>query len=76
MRQVGGSLGIAVLGAVVATQIRPGPPNPEDFVRGYHHALYVAAAIAFSGAILAVTTVRKYRHAVEEPERRPVEAAA
>jgi EmrB/QacA subfamily drug resistance transporter len=65
-RQVGGSLGVAVMGAVIATQVsrpRTDPAFVGEFVRGYHHALYVAAAIAFSGAVVAVATVRKMRHA-------------
>jgi EmrB/QacA subfamily drug resistance transporter len=63
MRQVGGSLGIAVMGAVVATAIHPGLGNPrEQFVTGYHHALYVGAAISLAGAIVAVLTVRRVEH--------------
>jgi predicted MFS family arabinose efflux permease len=63
MRQVGGSLGIAVMGAVVATQIHSGTGNPRDeFVTGYHHALYVGAAICLAGAALAVLTVRQVQH--------------
>jgi hypothetical protein len=62
MRQVGGSLGIAVMGAVVATQIHAGTGNPRDeFVTGYHHALYVGAAISLVGAFLAVATIRHVR---------------
>jgi predicted MFS family arabinose efflux permease len=66
MRQVGGSLGIAIMGAIVASyaHVSPGrPPVPEDFVIGFQHALQVAAAIAFIAAIVAVLTVRRYRHA-------------
>jgi EmrB/QacA subfamily drug resistance transporter len=65
MRQVGGSLGIAVLGAVVATQVTtnvPGPQFAEEFTRGYHDALYVAAAITFGAAIIAVSLVRQVAH--------------
>jgi EmrB/QacA subfamily drug resistance transporter len=65
MRQVGGSLGIAILGAVVATQVHtqiPGPRFAEEFTRGYHDALYVAAAITLSAAVIAVTFVRKVAH--------------
>ena len=72
-RQVGGSLGIAIMGAVVASQIdaRVGTPAYRaQFVDGYHLGLYVAAAIAFSGALVAMALVRKVRH-VE-----PAEAAA
>jgi EmrB/QacA subfamily drug resistance transporter len=69
MRQVGGSLGIAVMGAIVASQVHalPGTPGAEEgFIRGFQHALLVASLIALAGAFLAVATVRKYRHA-EEP---------
>jgi EmrB/QacA subfamily drug resistance transporter len=65
-RQVGGSLGIAIMGAVVASEIHVGAGSPlfaQDFVRGYHHGLYVAAAIAFFGALVATATVRKVPHA-------------
>jgi EmrB/QacA subfamily drug resistance transporter len=72
MRQVGGSLGIAVMGALVATAVSVTPLNPafaQQFVEGYHRALHVGAAITLVGAIIAVTTVRKVRHA--EPSRAP-----
>jgi EmrB/QacA subfamily drug resistance transporter len=65
MRQVGGSLGIAVMGAVVATQVTtdiPGPRYAEEFTKGYHDALYVGAAITVGAAIIAVTMVRKVVH--------------
>src|ERR671937_728681 len=63
MRQGGGSPGVAVMGAVVATQIHSGTGNPRDeFVTGYHHALYVGAAICLAGAALAVLTVRQVQH--------------
>jgi EmrB/QacA subfamily drug resistance transporter len=64
-RQVGGSLGIAVMGAVVASQIHVGRQSPafvDQFVSGYHRALYVAAVIALAGAAVAVATVRKLVH--------------
>jgi EmrB/QacA subfamily drug resistance transporter len=67
-RQVGGSLGIAVMGAIVAASVTGVPGTPEaleGFVTGYQHALQVAAAIALAGAVLSVATIRKYRH---EPE--------
>jgi EmrB/QacA subfamily drug resistance transporter len=69
MRQVGGALGIAVMGAIIAAYATGVPGTSEateGFVTGYQHALQVAAAIALVGAILSVATVRKYRH-VEEP---------
>jgi EmrB/QacA subfamily drug resistance transporter len=64
-RQVGGSLGIALMGALVASQIEAAPGSPfyaDQFVDGYHLALYVAAVIALVGAAVAVATVRQYRH--------------
>jgi EmrB/QacA subfamily drug resistance transporter len=72
-RQVGGSLGIAIMGAVVASQVHVPPLSPafaDQFVTGYHHALYTAAGIAFAGALIAVATVRKvvYREPAAVPE--------
>jgi len=72
MRQVGGSLGIALMGAIVASSVSvlPGnPAYPDQFVQGYHNALHVAAAIAIVGAVVAVATVRKVQH--PEPEAQP-----
>ena len=66
MRQVGGSLGIAVMGAIVASQVDGVPGTPQaaaGFVTGFQHALVVASLIALAGAFLSVATVRKYRHA-------------
>ena len=66
MRQVGGSLGIAVMGAIVASQVDAPPGTPQGaagFVTGFQHALVVASLIALAGAVLSVATVRKYRHA-------------
>jgi EmrB/QacA subfamily drug resistance transporter len=70
-RQVGGALGIAVMGAIIAQAVRVPPGTPESipqFVTGYQHALTVAALIALAGAVLSVATVRKYRHAEAIPE--------
>jgi EmrB/QacA subfamily drug resistance transporter len=74
MRQVGGSLGIAVLGAVVATQISVkigNPLYPEQFVSGYHHALYVGAGITLGAAVIAFSLVRRVRHAEPAARREP-----
>ncbi|MER3408865.1 MAG: MFS transporter, partial [Thermoleophilia bacterium] len=46
-RQVGGALGIAVMGAVFASYVHVGPGDPEfpvQFVSGLHRAMLVAAA--------------------------------
>jgi EmrB/QacA subfamily drug resistance transporter len=70
MRQVGGSLGIALMGAIVASSLSVTPRDPQypaQFVEGYQNALHVAAAIAIVGAVVAVATVRKYRHPEAQP---------
>jgi EmrB/QacA subfamily drug resistance transporter len=69
MRQVGGSLGIAIMGALLATTVHVAPFNPlyaQQFVPGYHRALHVGAAILLVGAFVAAATIRKVQHA-EEP---------
>jgi EmrB/QacA subfamily drug resistance transporter len=71
MRQVGGSLGIAIMGALVATTVSVKPFDPRyatQFVPGYHRALHVGAVILLFGAVIAVATIRKVQHA-EEPSR-------
>jgi EmrB/QacA subfamily drug resistance transporter len=63
MRQVGGSLGIAIMGTLVASVVSVNlfdPRYPTQFTAGYHRALHVGAAILLAGAIVAVTTVRKH----------------
>ena len=70
MRQVGGSLGIALMGAIVAASISVEETDPRiaaQFIEGYHNALHVAAAIAIVGAVVAVLTVRKEHHPQHEP---------
>jgi MFS family permease len=60
-RQVGGSLGIALIGAIVASHIHAAPRSPlgrQEFVDGLHAALLVSAAITFLGAVVAITLVR------------------
>ena len=60
-RQLGGSLGIALMGAILASYVTAPPRSPlgaQQFVDGLHAALLVAAAITFAAAILAVALVR------------------
>jgi len=62
MRQVGGSLGIAVMGAIVAASVTVAPgtgghPTPTSFLDGFHHALVTAAVISVAGAVLAALTL-------------------
>ena len=75
MRQVGGSLGIALMGAIVVSYVSAPARSPQalpQFVDGLQHALLVAAAIAIVAAIVAVSLVRQVRHA---PETTLAEAA-
>jgi len=78
MRQVGGSLGVAIMGTLVASQITTSaldPRFPSQFVSGYHNALHVGALLVFSGAIVAALTINVKPHphpgaqAVERPAR-------
>jgi MFS transporter, DHA2 family, multidrug resistance protein len=78
MRQVGGSLGIAVMGAIVASYVHSPLTDPRalgEFVQGFQRALLVAAGIAFTAAVVAVVTLRKPVHA-EEPAQLVTELAA
>ena len=59
-RQVGGSVGIALMGAIVAHRAG-GRRTPEAFVDGFSTALEVASLIALAGAVLAIVTVRATR---------------
>ncbi|HZT53913.1 MAG TPA: MFS transporter, partial [Gaiellaceae bacterium] len=66
-RQVGGSLGIALIGAILASYLhhRPGTPAAaQDYVNGLHAALAVSAGISLAAALVAVLTIRT-RPAVE-----------
>jgi EmrB/QacA subfamily drug resistance transporter len=59
MRQVGGSLGIAIMGAIVAASASPGGRNPAGYVTGLHHALETGAALTLLGALVAALTLGK-----------------
>jgi EmrB/QacA subfamily drug resistance transporter len=65
MRQVGGSLGIAIMGTLVATKVTVSPPDPRylhQFVEGYHLALHVGALMLVAGSVVALLTIRAARH--------------
>jgi EmrB/QacA subfamily drug resistance transporter len=69
-RQVGGSLGIAVMGAIVASYVHVKPPDPrvkDEFVQGFHHAVLLGAGFALLAAVIAVTFVRKIPHHEGQP---------
>jgi EmrB/QacA subfamily drug resistance transporter len=63
-RQVGGALGIAVMGAIVASYVDlgSGRPDPAGFIDGFQVALRVSAVFALMGAVVAFATIRKHRH--------------
>ena len=71
-RQVGGSVGIALMGAIMAA--RAGErETPEAFMDGFSTALLVAGLIAIAGAGVAAALLRPH----EQPEAPlPAEAAA
>jgi hypothetical protein len=73
-RQVGGSLGIAIMGTLIAGQVSVSlldPRYPAQFVDGWHRALYAGAAILAAGAVVAVVTMRTTRRAEPKPVREP-----
>jgi EmrB/QacA subfamily drug resistance transporter len=68
-RQVGGSLGIAVMGAIVASYLHHPVHSPlaaQDYVNGLHAGFAVGAAITFVAALVAVLTVRTRPEVVRE----------
>ena len=73
-RQVGGSIGIALMGAIVAHQLAT-PPTVESFMDGFSAALVVASAIAFAGAVVAAALVRPHELPRDETAPAPELAA-
>ena len=68
-RQLGGSLGIALMGAILASYATApvgSPQSAQQFVDGLHAALLVAAVITFAAAIIAVVLVRTRPEVVRE----------
>src|SRR5581483_1729425 len=65
-RQAGGSLGIAVMGAIVASasasSLRHGDSRQIAYLHGFHDALRVGALLCLAGAVVAVLAVRKIEH--------------
>jgi EmrB/QacA subfamily drug resistance transporter len=72
-RQLGGSIGVALMGAIMAHEIG-GRQTPEAFVHGLSVALEVAAVIALAGAAVAAATVRTHVDPADVPERVPTRA--
>ncbi|MGZ4400777.1 MAG: MFS transporter, partial [Gaiellaceae bacterium] len=60
-RQVGGALGIALMGAILASYLHAPVRSAlakQQYVDGLHAALLVSAGIAFAAALVAVVLVR------------------
>jgi hypothetical protein len=76
-RQVGGALGIAVMGSILQSRsthsLAHGASAPQAFLDGFSTSLRVGAIFAFTGALVAAATVRKIHHAEVHES---VEAAA
>jgi MFS family permease len=71
-RQVGGSMGIALMGAIMAHHVGrlDGPEvfrRPDRFIDGFSTALEVAAGIALLGAVVAAVLVRSHELEEERP---------
>jgi len=74
-RQVGGTMGVAIMGAIVAAETGA-VPNVDSFMRGYERALLVAAGIALLGALVAYVLVRPHEEATGRAPRRAPEPIA
>jgi EmrB/QacA subfamily drug resistance transporter len=74
-RQVGGSIGIALMGAIMAAQLSD-PPSVASFMDGFEQSLLVAAGIALVGALVAAWLIRPHdlAPATDEPSRAAAEA--
>jgi EmrB/QacA subfamily drug resistance transporter len=73
-RQVGGSLGIALIGAIIAAEA-DGVTSPAAFMDGFQSALLVAAGVAVVGAIVAYVLVRPHEGAGRAGQEAPELAA-
>jgi EmrB/QacA subfamily drug resistance transporter len=74
-RQMGGSLGLAIL-ATLATQRTQdlagnGPIDANDVVAGFHRAFVVGAGFAAVGALIALLLLVRVRHPAARPRQAP-----
>jgi EmrB/QacA subfamily drug resistance transporter len=75
-RQVGGSMGIALMGAIMAHELGSvsGPEvfrDPQRFVDGFSTTLMVAAVIALVGAVVSAVLVRPHEREPAHDETVP-----
>jgi MFS family permease len=70
-RELAGSLGIAVMGAILAARessaLSHGATAPDAFVSGYFLALQISAAVMVAGAVVAAVALRQPRPEVAVP---------
>jgi MFS family permease len=71
-RQVGGTMGVAIMGAIMAAEIGD-ERTPEAFMNGFERALLVAAGIAAVGAVVAYVLVRPHEGAGRAPSDTAIE---
>ncbi len=74
-RQVGGTMGVAIMGAIMAAEIGD-VRTPEAFMHGFERALLVAAGIAAVGAAVAYILVRPHEGAGRAPSDTAIEPIA
>jgi len=75
-RMVGGTLGVAVIGAVFAAQAPAGVEDPAAFVHAFSSAMWVATGVTALGAVLAIALLRGRAERVEATALGEDEAAA
>ena len=73
-RMIGGTFGVAVIGAVLQSQAPTGTDDPVAFVHAFSSGMWVATAVALAGVVVAVTMLRG--KAAEAPSVAEAEAPA
>ncbi len=64
-RMVGGSLGVAVTGAIFQGAVgNPATATPAEFVDALGHAMLISSAVALAGAVVGATAIRARRRPV------------
>ena len=66
-RQVGGSLGLAILATIATEHTQALGTGPEALLAGFHRAFVVDAAFALAGAIFAATLLWRVRRPAPQP---------
>ncbi|MBW8059099.1 MAG: MFS transporter [Solirubrobacterales bacterium] len=65
-RMIGGSLGIAVTGAIFQSSVGSfETASPADFVNAFGHAMTVSAAVVLAGAAIAAIAIRAKRQPID-----------